>query len=88
MNTHVENGIMIIDEPEISNFLDFSDEHLGCNSIVSSDFISDPRRTKIYAYALSREGNRELGRLYRERYRGNGYSLVRNVSERMELGLV
>lgn len=88
MRTYEENGIMFIEEPEISNFLVFSDDHMGCDSIVASDFVSDPRHTRIYAYAMSRERNRELSRIFMERYRGRGCSLVRNASERMELGLV
>ena len=88
MRTHEENGIMFIEEPEISDFLEFSDDHLGCDSIVASDFVSDPRHTRIYAYALSKDRNRELSRVYKERYRGNSCSLVRNASERMELGLI
>ena len=88
MREYEENGVVFITEPEVSNFLIFSRDHLGCDSIVADDYVSDPRHTRIFAYALSRDGNRELARVYRERYRGNGYSLVRNLSERMELGLV
>ena len=88
MRTYEENGIVFIEEPEISNFLEFSDDHLGCDSIVASDFVSDPRHTRIYAYAMSKDKNRELSRIYKERYRGNDCSLVRNFSKRTELGLV
>ena len=88
MRTYEENGIVFIDEPEISNFLIFAREHLGFDSIVADDYVSDPRHTRIFAYAITKDGNRALSRVYQERYRGNGYSLVRNLGERMELGLV
>ena len=88
MKTYEENGIVFINDPEISNFLAFASAHLGCNTIVSGDYASDPRHTRIYAYALSKDKNRELSRVFTERYRARGYALVRNISDRMELGLV
>ena len=88
MRTYEENGIVFISNPDISNFLTFSGTHLGCNIIVSDNYASDPRHTRIYAYAVSKDRNHELDRVYAERYRGRGCALVRNLSDRMELGLV
>lgn len=47
MRTYEENGIVFIEEPEISNFLIFAREHLGFDSIVADDYVSDPRHTRI-----------------------------------------
>ena len=76
MRTYEENGIVFIEEPEISNFLIFAREHLGFDSIVADDYVSDPRHTRIFAYVITKDGNRALDRVYQERYHGNGYSLV------------
>ena len=88
MKTYEEDGIIFIEEPEISDFLIFSRAHLGCDSIVAEDYVSDPRHTRIFAYATSADRNRELVHIFNERYNGHGYRLVRNISDRMELGLV
>ena len=53
MRTYVENGTVFIEEPEISNFLIFAREHLGFDSIVADDYVSDPRHTCSQCWILA-----------------------------------
>ena len=75
----------------IKNFVNHHKEILEMGGPEGSSilFYGPPGTGKnTFAYAITKDGNRALNRVYQERYRGNGYSLVRNLGERMELGLV
>ena len=81
VDTRQENGIVYFNKPTTLDWLKFTFQHLDCNAIAIDNGDDDLRQTTLVAYASSREYNRVLERIFKERYQGGAYGLMVGVSE-------
>ena len=75
MTTHEENGVIILDEPQEVDHLQFSTEHIGCDSIVDDDVDIHPRHTRLYAYASTSDSNGELYKIFLSVFKAQGIQI-------------
>lgn len=75
------DGVVYCEEPMEVNYIDFGYEHLGCDSIITAESADTEENSTIVAYASSPEFNRRLREVFRERFDGGRYVMMKHISE-------